>query len=276
MTKRVRDPEEQKLLMKTFWHSFGMQYSINIAKMCAHCYLVMIQPWLDYFYKDDPEERIRCMIRNNEFYNCNFTFSNFIVGMGIAMEKERARTLKTDNPMDGRIISNMKVSLQGPLSSLGDTIMFNTVRVIAAGIAMPLCADGTILGPFIFIGIQLVIQLLFRYNLLFLGYDIGLPFIEKFVASGLITAATSAAAVLGLTMVGAMVSTMVRVPIRWRIEMGDVTLVIQDVLNQIMPNMLPLVMFFVTISLLRKKHSPAKIILVYMGACIVLGILGIM
>jgi mannose/fructose/N-acetylgalactosamine-specific phosphotransferase system component IID len=276
MAKKERTPEEAKLLRRSFWRSWLAMASTNIAKQNAHAYLVAVQPWLDHLYGHDREELGKTMSRNNEFYNTNYTTSCFIIGLGIAMEKERARTLETDTPMDGRIISNMKVSLQGPLAGIGDTIMFNTVRVIAAGIAMPFCAEANILGPIIFFSIQAGVQFFLRYNLFYLGYDVGLPFIEKVVSGGLIDATTNAAAILGLTMIGAMVSTMVRVPIRWRIEMGEVTLVVQEVLDMIMPNMLPLLMFFLTVHLLRKKIKAAQIILIYMAACVVLGLLRIM
>ena len=115
-----------------------------------------------------------------------------------------------------------------------------------------------------------------RYYFIFLGYDIGLPFLETVVNSGIVTAVSNAASVIGLMMVGAMIPSNVRFPIRTVITMGDFELGIQSVLDVIMPNMIPLALLIFTVQLLKNKWKITSIIFLYMGSCILLGLVGIL
>jgi len=277
MAKITYDPIEKKLLHQSFMRNFLGMASTNVAKQNGHAYCHVLLPWLKYLYGEDTQEFKDAMVRHNIFYNSNHTTGCFIFGLGIAMEKERARTLDSDNPMDGSLINNMKVSLQGPMAGIGDTLMFNTVRVIAAGVSIPLLMQGSVMGVFLFCLIQYGVQIFLRHRLFYTGYNVGLPFIEKVVSGGIITSVTNAASVLGLTMVGSMVVALVRFPLRLNVPIGDegFALNAQEILDSIMPNMIPLALLIVTVMLLRKKHKVPHIIFYYIGACVLLAIVGI-
>jgi len=275
MAKKQRDALEAKLLRASYWRTYGAQCSTNVAKQNSHAFLVSLIPWLDHLYGDNKEELAAAMVRHNVFYNTNYTTSPFIVGLAIVMEKERAATLGTEEELDASLVTNMKVALQGPLAGLGDAILFNTVRVIAAGVAMPLAAQGSPLGVFLFCLINGGVQVVMRYNLFYLGYDVGTPFIERIVDSGVVEYVTNAASILGLMMIGAMICGNVNINIGFVLKLGDVTLGVQEILNSIMPNIPQLGMLFLTVTLLRKRWSPTKIIMTYLAGCILLGIVGV-
>ena len=277
MAKVKRDPVENKLILWSLFWTLQHASSGNVAKMHAHGFCAALMPWLLYLYRDKhPEEFKAAMVRHTVFYNTNFTMNPFIVGLIIAMEKERERTLGTDQELSEDLISSTKISLQGTLAGLGDALMFNTIRVIAAGASMSLCLAGNIMGPLLFISIQWGTQIAMRYYLIFLGYDIGLPFLEAVVSGGIVSAVANAASTVGLIMVGAMVPSNVRFPIRMVVQMGDFALPIQSVLDEIMPNMLPLALLIVTVLLLKRRWKITSIILLYMGMCVILGIVGIL
>ena len=277
MAKVKRDPVENKLILWSLFWTLQHASSGNVAKMHAHGFCAALMPWLKYLYKEKhPEEFKAAMVRHTVFYNTNFTMNPFIVGLVIAMEKERERTLGTDQELSEDLISSTKISLQGTLAGLGDALMFNTIRVIAAGASMSLCLAGSIMGPLLFITIQWGTQIAMRYYLIFLGYDIGLPFLESVVSGGIVTAVSNAASIVGLIMVGAMVPSNVRFPIRMVVQMGDFALPIQSVLDEIMPNMLPLALLIVTVLLLKRRWKITSVIFLYMGLCVALGIVGIL
>ena len=99
----------------------------------------------------------------------------------------------------------------GPTAGIGDAFFFNCLRVIAAGIGIGLCEQGNILGTFLFILIYGVSQLVGRWYLLRIGYSFGTSFIDSIFESGLMEPLTKSAGIVGLTMVGAMVATTVKV-----------------------------------------------------------------
>lgn len=275
MPKKTRDTLEKKLLKSSYWRTYGAQASTNVVKQNGHAFLVSMIPWLDHLYGDNKEELSASMVRHNVFYNTNYTVSPFIVGLAIAMEKKRAQALKENNEFDDSLVNNMKVALQGPLAGLGDSLIFNTLRVIAAGVAIPLAAQGNLMGIFLFTLIYAGVQIVARYKLFYLGYDVGTPFIEKIVSGGLIKSVTNAASILGLMMIGALVTSNVKMSIGYKIVLGDFKLSIQEILDSIMPNLLPIGMLILTVVLLRKKVKPTVIILSYLAGCILLGIIGV-
>lgn len=158
-------------------------------------------------------------------------------------------------------IESVKVSLMGPTAGIGDAFFFNVVRVIAAGIAIGLAQTGNILGPLLFIGLYGGSQLIIRWYLLRIGYTLGTSFIDSVFESGLINTLTKAASILGLTMVGAMVATTVKVNLAWVITVGGAKIVVLDVINTIMPNILSVALVFFLVSLIKKGVKPMMLVL---------------
>lgn len=70
-----------------------------------------------------------------------------IAGITYALEKQK----KTSGGVDDDVIENIKVALMGPTAGIGDAFFFNCLRVIAAGIAIGLCAQANFLGVILFV-----------------------------------------------------------------------------------------------------------------------------
>ena len=120
--------------------------------------------------------------RHLEFYNVTPWLVTFPLGISIAMEEQNA----LNDDFDESSINDVKVALMGPLSGLGDSFFWGTLRVIATGIGTSLAMQGNILGPLLFLLIFNVPAILARYYGLFVGYNIGASFIEKVQKTGLI------------------------------------------------------------------------------------------
>lgn len=164
------------------------------------------------------------------------------------MEKEYAKKRSIDPSM----INAVKVSLMGPLSGIGDSFFWGTFRVIAAGVGISLAQQGNIMGPILFLLIFNVPHLIIRYYCSVMGYSLGSKFIQSSYENGLITHMTKLATVIGLTTVGAMISTMVIFQLGFKTKIGGMDFALQDIFDQIVPNILPLGLTFFIFWLVRK------------------------
>ena len=139
----------------------------------------------------------------------------------------------------------------GPLGGIGDAIFWFTLTPIAAGIGANLALQGSILGPIIFLLLFNVVQFALRYWLMHWSYKVGMDGIQDYVTS-LLSKFTRSATILGLIVVGALIASYVGVNIALEIPIGETSVVVQEVLDSIMPCLLPLCLTFMMYSLVRK------------------------
>ena len=72
-----------------------------------------------------------------------------------------------------------------------------------------------------------------------------------------------------------MAAQMVNVPRAWTIQIGEAAVVVNDVINSIMPGFLSIVLLFVLMNLIRKGKRPAMLIFSIMVISLILAFLGI-
>ena len=88
---------------------------------------------------------------------------------------------------------------------------------------------------------------------------------------------TKGSLILGLTVVGGLIASFVRLSIPYVIEMGNTTVNIQtDVIDKIMPNMLPLLYTLLMFYLLKKKKTPITLIMLTLAIGIIGSLIGIL
>lgn len=249
--------QEKKTLRKMFLRSHLVFLSFNMAKMEANGFSATMAPALDEIYGDDLEAKKEAALRHQNFFNTHAVAFNFIAGLCYAMEKEHHE----NNTVDGLTIDSIKAALMGPTAGMFDSLFFNCLRVIAAGVAIGLCAQGNFLGTIIFILGYGISQSILKYILLYLGYTLGTSFIDKVFNSGLMQALTKAASVLGLMMVGCMVATTVNVPLALSFEMEGASVVLLDIINSIFPGLLGVLLLFILIKLIKKGIRPTQLII---------------
>jgi len=257
MKKADLSKEEKKVLKSMFWRSHLTFASFNMAKMEANGFTITMAPALNSIYKDDKEGKKEAIMRHQNFFNTHAVAFNFIAGLAYSMEKEH----KENGSIDGQTIDSIKTALMGPTAGMFDSLFFNCLRVIAAGIGIGLCSKGNILGTLIFILLYGVSQSGFKYVLLNLGYTLGTSFIDTVFKSGLMQALTKSASVLGLMMVGSMVATTVNVPLTLSFKMQGASVVILDIINSIFPGLLGVALLFILMKLIKKGVRPAQLII---------------
>lgn len=257
MEKKVLSAEEKKVLNSMFWRSHLVFINFNMVKMEANGFTLTMTPAIESIYKDDPEGKKEAYLRHQNFFNTHAVPFSFIAGLSYAMEKEH----HDNGSVDGQTIESIKASLMGPTAGMFDSLFFNCLRIIAAGIGIGLCAEGSILGTIIFILIYGVSQSVVKYFFINAGYVYGTSFIDAVFSSGLMSALTKAASVLGLMMVGAMTAQMVNVPLNLTLNIGQTSVVVQDVVNQIFPGLLGVLLLFFLVRLIKKGARPTQLII---------------
>ena len=256
MEKKVISAEENKILKKMFWRSHMVFANFNTTKMEANGFTMTMSPAVESIYKDDMEGKKAAYARHQAFFNTHAVAFNFIAGLTYALEKDAK-----DGKVPGETIDAIKASLMGPTAGMFDSIFFNCLRVIGAGIAIGLCAQGNILGTLIFILLYGVSQSVLKYILLKLGYTLGTSFIDSVFNSGLMGIATRSASILGLIMVGAMTAVTVGFPLNWTINIGQTSVVVADLFNNIYPGILSVGLVLLMMKLIKKGRRPTQLII---------------
>lgn len=265
MEKQIVDKEDKKILNSMFWRSHLVFLGFNMAKMEANGFTLTMEPAIEQLYGKDKEARREAYERHQNFFNTHAVAFSFIAGLTYAMEKQHAKGLV---PADA--INNIKAALMGPTAGMFDSIFFNCIRVIVAGVCMGLMSAGNPIGIPLFILGYGVTQSIAKYVLLNMGYTYGTTFIDKVFQSGMMSVLTKAASVLGLMMVGAMTATTVGVPVNCNIDINGATVELGGIFDSIFPGLLSLVLLFVLMRLI--KHRKQPIVLIF--GILVIGLVG--
>lgn len=270
MAKMTYTPQEKKILNQMYWNSGLVFCGFNQVKMEANAFTCTMAPALEQLYKD-PKERNEALRRSNGFFNTHAVMFSFIAGLTYALESEKM----SKGTVDDDVIENIKVALMGPTAGIGDAFFFNCVRVIAAGIGIGLCATGNVLGSILFVLLYGGSQMVARWYLLRAGYSLGTSFIDTVFSSGLMESLTKSASILGLSMVGAMVATMVKVKLNWTIAVGQTSVVVLDVIDGVMPGILSIGLLFLLMKLIKKGYRPVTLVMGILVISILLAFVGV-
>lgn len=220
------------------------------------------------------EERAEALQRHMEFFNITVYFSTLVLGIVTAMEERKAK----DPAFDTSSISNVKASLMGPLSGIGDSIFLGTLRIIAAGIGASLCMNGNPFGAVLFLLLYNIPAFLVRYLGMMKGYELGTTLLEKLQKSGLMNKVTNMTGIVGLMTIGSMIATMVTVRMSITFGSGDGVTELQGILDSIMPCLLPVCVTALIYWLLGKNVKTTWLLFGIIAVSIVcagFGILGV-
>lgn len=252
-----KSPEiSKKDLNRLFWRSFQMEFSWNYERQASLAYTYAMIPILKKLYKKKGDLSA-ALKRHLEFFNTTPHIVTMILGISAAMEKQNA----TDSKFDSSSINTVKASLMGPLAGIGDSFFWGTLRLIATGIGTSLALKGNILGPILFLLVFNVPHIALRYILTKIGYKMGTGFLKKLQENGTMGNLTFGAAILGLMVIGGMSADMISLDVPLKIGSGESATAVQDILDGIMPGLLPLAAFGVIYWLLGKEVKATTILI---------------
>ena len=246
--------------------SLGMEYSWNYERQMNVAFAVMIEPILRKIYSDDDIKYYEALDRHLEFFNITPQFAPFVGGLVASAEEAIA-----EGTADPDLSTQIKASLMGPLSGIGDSIFLGAIRVIAVGVGLSFALEGSLLGPLLYLLIYNIPSFALRIFGADLGYRTGFEFVERLERQGTMNLVMQAMGVLSMIVIGGMSSDMVWTEIALTIGRGDEAQTVQELLNSIMPALIPLAVTWLYYWLLdRKNVKPTTIIIFTM----LIGVIG--
>ena len=249
-------------LMRMYWRSTFLLGSFNFERMQAMGFCYTLMPAIRKVYRGDKAAEAAALKRHLEFYNTQPWVSSVVFGVTAAMEEQKAK----GEEISEETITSVKVGLMGPLAGVGDPIFWGTARPVLAALGASLALNGSIVGPLLFfVGINLLRVLTRWYGLKF-GYERGTEMVTE-VGGGQLKKITQMAAIMGLFVMGALVSkwTSIKFPAVVSTVKNDdgimVDTTVQSILDQLLPGLAALGLTFLCMWLLNKKVNALWIIL---------------
>lgn len=247
------------------WY-LGGETGWNYEKMqgLGYCYTMM--PFLKKIYQD--EDELNKAVKNHlQFYNSNMTTSAIIIGANLAIEEQGGEGVH-------EAVAAVKTGLMGPLAGVGDTLFGMTFNTIFGSIAAYMALEGNPIGCVIWILANICRMFLANW-FMHLGYKQGTKVVGTIGTK--LKNITEAATILGMTVIGALIPTVIKAKVPYVFQSGEVSLAVQDILDRIMPSLLPLAIVFLTYWMLgRKKLNSTKVIFLLILIGIVGSVLGIL
>ncbi|WP_338451168.1 PTS system mannose/fructose/sorbose family transporter subunit IID [Niallia oryzisoli] len=238
------DPITNKDLMKSWvrwWWANEVPHTYD--RMVAPSFLFGLMPTLRKLYKNE-EDLKEAYQRHLLFFNTQAIWGGgTLTGIATSLEESRAKAIaegREEEAPSVDMINNTKVGLMGALAGIGDAIDSGTVQYIFIAIALPWATQGSAWGalfPFICFGIATFI---YGYFFTKMGYGLGRNAAKELLAGQKVKTAIDALSVLGLFMMGILAGSYVKVYTSLKFTISEKEFVIQDILNSILPGLLPL------------------------------------
>ncbi len=264
---------DKATLRKSWWNwTCWGQICYNFERMMGLGFCHSMIPILKKLYPNDKQKQAEGMTRHLTYYNTENTWGCLIPGIVAAMEEEKANGA----PVEDETISNIKTALMGPLAGVGDAVTQGIVKVILLAIGIELAMQGNVLGPIMFVVVFSVYALAVGYTCYMTGYKMGKNAVVKILSGGLIKEITEGCGAMGMMVLGGLVATKINIITPLTLTLGEKATEIQALLNQIMPALLPLALFFIVYGLLRKGVTPMKAMGTIFASGVVLSLIGVL
>ncbi|AGM42608.1 PTS N-acetylgalactosamine transporter subunit IID [Aeromonas hydrophila] len=241
------------------WRSLLLQASFNYERMQASGWLYGLLPALQKIHTN-PKDLSRAMKGHMGFFNTHPFLVTFVMGIVLAMERSKQNV---------NSIQSTKIAVGAPLGGIGDAMFWLTLLPICGGIGADLALQGSIMGAVVFFLLFNLVHFGLRFGLAHYAYRMGVAAIPLIKANT--RKVGHAASIVGMTVIGALVATYVRLGTTLEITAGDAVVKLQaDVLDKLMPAFLPLLYTLAMYGLIRRGWNPLRLIVI----TVVLGIVG--
>ncbi|MGY3725089.1 PTS system IID component, Man family [Granulicatella balaenopterae] len=264
----------KKDYFKTSLRSYFLQNGFNYTTYQGVSYLNVIMPALRKIYKNDEDKLKETAIANLEFYNTNPHMLPFITNIQLAMYED-------DQEIED--VRSIKMALMGPLAGIGDSIAQFGLAPLFSTIFAGLALDGLGFAPMGYWFAMLISMFIIKVLMGHLGYKLGTGAIKTLSAK--IGKISEAASIVGVTVISALATSFVKAKIAIEYattvtvgdEVGEKIVSIQEVLDKIMPNLLPVIVTCVVFYLLKnKKWNTYQLLLLLFAVGILASVTGIL
>ena len=243
MATATKDVSLNKKVSQFFWRSWAIQASWNYERQMNMGFLYGMVPTLDRLYPDesDPKQlaaKKEAYHRHMAFYNCTPQTSAFILGLSASMEEEYAKDPENFNPDS---INAVKTSLMGPLLAML---------------------------------ISIVPSVLITWFAAKMGYQGGHEYLSKLQGGDLMEKLMYVCGIVGLMSVGGMIATLIGATTP--LQFAEGTVVIQDILDGMMPQMISLGLTGLMYWLIKKNVNTGWLLVIAIVGGIALSAAGIL
>lgn len=224
-------------------------------------------PVLRKIYKKD-EDYKKALNNHFNYFNSTTVMSSVILGATLAIEEKDGIEAKES-------VQSIKTSLMGPFAGVGDTIVWVLWPTIMGSISGYMAQQGNPLGAIIWF-IANIIFWFVKSKMFEVGYTSGTKLITNLGKK--LSVFTEAASIMGLSVVGALIASSINITTGLNFKVGEVSLALQtDILDKIMPSLLPVLLTALVYKLLgNKKWTATKLILLIIGISLVCSFFGIL
>src|SRR3954453_14339928 len=169
----------------------------------------------------------------------------------------------------------IKGSLMGPLAGVGDSSFHGTLRPIFSGIGASLGLQANLLAPLVFLLPVNAVHLVVRWVTQRAGFRIGSRLFERIDQSAL-KRLMEGASITGLMGVGALVGTWLTITVPVTYTQGKSTVKIEEMLDNIMPKLIPLLITLGVFWLVRRRVNAVALLIGLAIGGFALGALGVL
>lgn len=248
------------------WY-LGAEVSNSYERLQSLIFCASMIPVLKKLYTTK-ETLSDALKRHLSFFNTEGIAGSIVQGITIAMEEQRATS--NDSSQD-TMITSIKTGLMGPVAGIGDSIVWAAIMPIIIALFLPFAIQGSSLGAIMPIILYTGISMFIGYFLCIRGYTIGRNSILQLLQNGKIKDLIEGAAVLGLFMMGALAASYISIKTPLEIVVkNSQPIVLQQILDSIVPGLLELVAVFTIYFYMKKKGPNYNII---MGTILVLSVI---
>lgn len=251
----------KKDLWKVNWrYIFGPQLGWNYEKMMNISYARAAYPALRKLYGDHPDELKEMFQMEMNFFNTSPHLAMLIMGLDLSIQNDVGIKSK-------ETVAALKTSLMGPFAAIGDSLMGAVVPTILGSLAAYMGLKGNPTGVIIWL-LSTFVVLAIRYLELPFAFKMGKALVTSM--SGLLQNLTSAATLLGVLVIGGLIPTVIKVVVPFKINVGKGMSIQTDVLDQILPALVPMALVGLAYWLLgRKGMNSTRVIWIFLIGSII-------
>lgn len=243
---------------KAFWRWYFLGGAgWNYEKMQGLGYFYSMLPMIKK--QENPEDQKTMAKTEMQFFNTNNTMAPIIMGVDEALQDEKGAEAADT-------IAALKTGMMGPLAGIGDTLFHVIPSTLIGSIASYMALDG---NP-----VALILWLFYGFLRLFcmrkfhsMGYKEGARIVGEI--GDRLKKITNVANVLGITVIGALIPSVVSAKFGFEFKWGEVSMSLQELADQIMPALAPTLVVFLAYWLLGRKKMNSTRVTIFL---VVLGI----
>ncbi|MCI8743812.1 MAG: PTS system mannose/fructose/sorbose family transporter subunit IID [Lachnospiraceae bacterium] len=214
----------------------------NYESQMAGSVVYALEPALRKIYQED-DEFVEALENHFNYFNTMPWMGNLVLGAALAIEDNRG--------LEGKeAVQNLKVSLMGPLAGVGDSIFFVLIPTIFGSIGGYMALEGNPMGLIAWLVYSVCIFCM-RPKMVSVGYRSGMSLFSNLGQK--ISAFTESISAMGLMVIGCLIASTSKIVTPLTFSSGEVTKGIQEILDTILPSMIPVILLLVICGMLRKK-----------------------